>query len=287
MMHTIRNRCCALIAAALAATPPTVLAAQTPQYTSPAGITYYSQRDTGAVARAESALATDPRNVDRILQLGLAQAAVRQYREAIGTYTRGLAIAPDHPLLYRYRGHRYISVRRLDSALADLGHGNRLDATNYDIWYHLGVARYVIGDFAGAADAFAHCPRLAPNDNELAGATDWLWMSLRRAGRAREAQMALGALRDSLRITSATAYMQRLRLYRGLIGPEAVLTPADTSDIQVATLSYGVGNWYLLRGDTAQAREYFERSIRSGGWPAFGFIAAEAELRNLAPKDRR
>jgi hypothetical protein len=33
--------------------------------------------------------------------------------------------------------------------------------------------------------------------------------------------------------------------------------------------------------DKAQARKWFERSIQSGGWPAFGFIVSEAELRRL------
>jgi hypothetical protein len=77
------------------------------------------------------------------------------------------------------------------------------------------------------------------------------------------------------------AYARRLELYRGQIGPDQVLTPADTEAIQVATLSYGLGNWYLVRGDTANARTWFERSVRSGGWPAFGFIVSEAELRRL------
>jgi len=49
----------------------------------------------------------------------------------------------------------------------------------------------------------------------------------------------------------------------------------------VATLSYGMGNWYLVRGDTARARASFERSVASGGWPAFGFIMSEVELRRL------
>jgi hypothetical protein len=44
-----------------------------------------------------------------------------------------------------------------------------------------------------------------------------------------------------------------------------VLTPVDTDDVQVATLAYGLGNWYLLRGDTPQARKSFERSIQWGG----------------------
>jgi hypothetical protein len=62
-----------------------------------------------------------------------------------------------------------------------------------------------------------------------------------------------------------------------------VITPADTEEVQVATLAFGVGNWHLIRGDTAQARVWFERSVRaSGGWPGFGFILSEVELRRLA-----
>jgi hypothetical protein len=84
---------------------------------------------------------------------------------------------------------------------------------------------------------------------------------------------------DSLPV--ANAYARRLRLYRGQIPLDSVLTPADTGDIDVATLSYGVGNWLLVRGDTTRAREWFQRSVRSGGWPAFGFIMSEIELRRL------
>ncbi|MBI1809990.1 MAG: alpha/beta hydrolase, partial [Gemmatimonadetes bacterium] len=47
----------------------TPLRAPTVQYRSPAGIAYRSQRDTGAVARAEHALALDPKNVDKIIAL--------------------------------------------------------------------------------------------------------------------------------------------------------------------------------------------------------------------------
>lgn len=84
---------------------------------------------------------------------------------------------------------------------------------------------------------------------------------------------------DSLATTNA--YRQRLRLYRGEIGPDDVLTPGDTNAIGIATLSYGVGNWYLARGDTARAIESFDRAVKSGGWPGFGFLLAERELRRL------
>src|SRR4029079_5297137 len=103
-----------------------------------------------------------------------------------------------------------------------------------------------------------------------------------RAGRGADAKAMLDR-RPETRITppAANAYTRRLQLYRGEIGPDAVLTAADSDDVQIATLAYGLGNWYLVRGDKAQARKWFERSIQSGGWPAFGFIVSEVELRRL------
>ena len=62
--------------------------AQSVQYRSPAGIEYRSQADTGPVARATAALNADPRNVQRIIALGVAQSGARQFREAIETFTR-------------------------------------------------------------------------------------------------------------------------------------------------------------------------------------------------------
>jgi tetratricopeptide (TPR) repeat protein len=253
--------------------------AQTVQYRSPAGVEYRSQVDTGAVARAQAALDADPRNIDRIIAVGVAQSGVRQFREAIETFTRGLAIAPDNAMLYRWRGHRYLSVREFDRALEDLMRGFTLDSLNYGVLYHLGIVRFVRGDFTGAADAFRRAQPLAPEAGELAGSTDWLWMSLSRAGRHDEAKAMLDRRPDSMKVTNA--YAQRLRLYRGEIGPDEVITAADTADVQAATLAFGVGNWYVVRGDTARARPWFERSIRSGGWPGFGFIVSEVELRRL------
>jgi tetratricopeptide (TPR) repeat protein len=249
------------------------------QYRSPAGVEYRSLADTDAVKNARAALEADPKNVARIIDLGVAQSGARQFREAIATFTRGLEIEPKNALLLRWRGHRYLSVREFDRAYEDLTRGGTIDSTIYGIWYHLGVIQYLRGDFADAAASFAKAQPIAPDAGELAGSTDWLWMSLSRAGRAAEAKAMLDRRPDSKPVTNA--YSKRLQLYRGEIGPDAVVTAADTDDVQVATLAYGLGNWYLVRGDKAEARKWFERSVQSGGWPAFGFIVSEAELRRL------
>src|SRR2546425_7360535 len=218
-----------LVAAAVAATAPADAGAESVQYRSAAGVEYRAQRDTGPIARAESALAADPRSVERIIQLGIAQSGARQFREAIQTFTRGLAIAPTDAMLYRWRGHRYLSVREFDRALDDLTRGSRLDSTNYGIWYHLGIVRYARGDFAAAAEAFARAQRRPPDAAELAGATDWLWMSLSRAGRAAEAHALLDRRPASPAV--ANAHPERLRPYRGQIGPPDLLPAARTRDV--------------------------------------------------------
>jgi tetratricopeptide (TPR) repeat protein len=273
------------IAAAIITLAPTLDAgqdgAQPVQYRSAAGVEYRSLPDSDAVRTARAALEADPKSIPRIIDLGVAQSGARQFREAIATFTRGLEIEPANALLLRWRGHRYLSVREFDRALADLTRGAALDSTIYGIWYHLGVVQYVRGEFAEAAASFAKAQPIAPDAGELAGSTDWLWMSLSRAGRGAEAKAMLDRRPDSKPVTNA--YTRRLQLYRGEIGPEAVVTSADTDDVQVATLAYGLGNWYLVRGDHAQARKWFERSIQSGGWPAFGFIMSEVELRRVKP----
>ena len=267
---------------ALAAATPAV--AQSVQYRSPAGVEYRAQNDTGPIARAQAALDADPRNPTKFIALAVAQSGFRQFREAIETLTRGLAIAPNDAMLLRWRGHRYISVREFAKARADLTRGYAIDSTNYGILYHFGVLRFIEGDFAGAAEMFTRSQPRAPDGGERAGSTDWLWMSLSRAGRGAEAAAMLARHPDSLPTTPGYAYVTRLKLYRAEVTPETMFSPGDTTDVQVATLNFGLGDWYMVKGDTAKAKAAFERSVASGGWPGFGFIASEAELKRMGKK---
>ena len=93
----------------------------------------------------------------------------------------------------------------------------RIDSTIYGIWYHLGIVQYVRGEFAAAAASFAKAQPIAPDPGELAGSTDWLWMSLSRAGRGAEAKAMLDRRPDITR----TAHHQRLH------APPAALSRRD------------------------------------------------------------
>src|SRR6266545_2091194 len=120
-------------------------------------------------AEARTAAAARPDDVEAQIWLGRRAAYLGHIREAVDVFTRALARWPDDPRLLRHRGHRYITLRRFDLAVADLERASRLAARRPDeaepdeirsqapgdtlrsnIWYHLGVAHYLAGEFAPA-----------------------------------------------------------------------------------------------------------------------------------------
>ena len=141
----------------------------------------------------------------------MAQSGVRQFRKVIATLSAGLARTPDDPMLLRWRGRRYITVRECAKSRAELARGLAIDSTNYGILFHFGVLHFLEGDFDGAAALFARAQPRAPDGGELAGSTDWLWMSLSGAGRRDVAASMLARRPDTLPAPPGYAYVARLR----------------------------------------------------------------------------
>lgn len=70
-------------------------------------------------------------------------------------------------------------------------------------------------------------------------------------------------------------------MYKGLESATALLDLEHSSDLDIATLGYGLGNRYLYNGNENKACEVFERVTNGPYWPAFGFIVAEVDLAPL------
>jgi hypothetical protein len=117
------------------------------------------------------------------------------------------------------------------------------------------------------------------NDDMLVATSDWLYMTLRRVKRDAEVRQVLEPIREQMDVLENGAYHARLLMYKGLRTPESVLNLNTADDIQIATQGYGVGNWYLVNGDRAKAKEVFDRVLARKAWTAFGFIAAEADMK--------
>ena len=48
-----------------------------------------------------------------------------------------------------------------------------------------------------------------------------------------------------------------------------------------ASLGFGIGNWFLYNGEKEKAEKIFRQITSGNQWASFGFIAAEAELKNF------
>jgi len=109
-------------------------------------------------------------------------------------------------------------------------------------------------------------------------------MTYRRQGKTEEATKLLEKITPDMTIVENDSYYKRLKLYQGVLPVDSVLNVNSTNsdvDLALATQGYGVGNWYLYNGDTAQAISVFERVVGGKHFSAFGFIAAEADLARL------
>jgi hypothetical protein len=113
---------------------------------------------------------------------------------------------------------------------------------------------------------------------------DWYYMTLVKLGRKGEALRLLESVNEEMTIIENDAYFKRILIYQGKLSPESLLNvESDTADqsLQYVTQGYGLGNFYLAKGDTVMAKTVFENVLRSGNWSAFGYIASEMELSKL------
>lgn len=254
------------------------------------------------LAEARAAADREPNNPDALIWVGRRLAYLGRYREAVDAFTAGMAQFPADARFYRHRGHRYITLRQFDLAIRDLERAAELIAGRPDevepdgqpnarniptstlqsnIWYHLGLAYYLRSDFTNALRAYQAGLKVSLNPDMLVATTNWLYLTLRRLHRPAEALAALRPITPHMDIIENGSYHRLLLLYQGQLPPDSVLhlTPTGEPSLQDVTTAYGVGNWHLVNGRSAEAQPIFRAVVGAKSqWAAFGYIAAEAEL---------
>jgi tetratricopeptide (TPR) repeat protein len=256
---------------------------------------------TERYAEAEDALVAAPEDADALIWMGRRTAYLGQYRAALDIYAHAMTLHPDDARIYRHRGHRYLSVREPDNAIADFeraveliegqpdqveldGLPNRLNiptsTLHFNIWYHLALGHYFKGDFEEALEAQRACLAVSVHPDSVVATSYWLYMTLRRLGLDTEAAEVLEGITADMEIIESTSYLDLLLLFKGertledLVGP-----PGDEPSLQSTTTAYGLGVWHMLNGRADEARETWERMRTARNqWAAFGYIAAESEL---------
>ncbi len=261
-------------------------------------------RQEGLLAAARERLDEAPGDPESWIWVGRRTAYLGRYREAIELYGRAIERFPEDARLYRHRGHRFLTTRRLDRAIEDLTRAARLTDGKVDevepdglpnalgiptstlqtnIWYHLGLAHYLAGDFESALAAYRECLALSGNPDMRVATSYWLYLTLERLGRADEAGSVIAAIAPELEVIENHDYHRLLLTYRGLADAHELWEEAarDPASVGYPTVGYGVGAYHLIHDRPEKAREWFERVLASPAWAAFGYLAAEAELARL------
>ena len=246
-------------------------------------------------------LKKDPKSADNVIWVGRRTAYLGRYKDAIQIYSDGIKQFPSDARLYRHRGHRFITLRCFDAAIADFEKAAKLikgrpdeiepdglpNARNIptstlqsNIWYHLGLAYYLKGDFQRALKAYREAEQVSTNADMLVATTHWLYMTLRRLDREDEANKTVAAIRDDLDLIENADYYKMIAVYKGKLKAGDLWNEisSNADNLSNATLGYGLGNWFLYNGQAAEAEKVFRRVTAGNQWSSFGYIAAEPEI---------
>ena len=221
------------------------------------------------------------------------------YAEALEWYAGALGTFPDSYRLRRHMGHRLLTVRRIEEARDVLEEARRLAAdapnliepdgapgplgaprstTHGNIDYHLALARYLSGDFEGAAEAWTAClERWAMNADSRVAAQHWLVMCALQRGDLTAARNLAARPIDEGDVIENHAYLDLVRMYRGDATPDDLLA-AEPS----AAATYGAARWLIANDESERGRALLEDLTEGIGWASFGVLAAEADLARAA-----
>lgn len=254
--------------------------------------------------QAFKAYAEDP-SLENLIWIGRREAYLGRHDLAIRTFSKAFNEFPQSYEALRHRGHRFISIRKFDQAIVDLkkaaelmegeplqieqdGMPNRLNIplsnVQFNVWYHLGLAYYLQRDWENAISAYEKCMEVSDNDDLIVATLDWYYMALMKLGRTEEAKAIIHPVNKNMEIIENDAYFKRILMYKGELRPEALLSiGAGDGDqrLQYVTQGYGLGNYYLMQGDTNRAISIFQNVMDTGYWSAFGYIASEMELATI------
>jgi len=246
----------------------------------------------------------DTSDAESLIWYGRRLAYLGRYMEAIDVFTLGMKTHPSDARFYRHRGHRYITVRCFDRAIKDLEYATRLIKNKPDqvepdglpnakniptstlhsnIWYHLGLAHYLKGDFVKASSAYRQGLKVSGNPDMYVATANWYYITLRVLHKDKKASRLIKKIDSSMDSIENRDYLDLLMLYKedkSTDDARKLLTQSG-STLSNSTRGFGFGNFFLLKGDLTTAKQIFETVITGDQWASFGFMATESALIRL------
>lgn len=236
-----------------------------------------------AVLEVDEKLKADPNNPDLWMERGLALAGQKLMREAVEAYSKAISLDPFKGIYYRHRAHRHLSCWEFREACADFVVASRLIPKNWDVWYHLGLSHYLLGEYEEAAEAYKRCLEVNDNDGHMIALCNWYWHTLMRLGRPEEAEKVMENITEGMDyIPDEISYYYCCKIHKGWLNPDDFIERALNFAEDHCVMAYSLSNHYRMKGDVQKADELLSRMMESEDptiWAYFGYLAAVAETK--------
>ena len=243
-------------------------------------------------------------NSDNLIWIGRRHAYLGNYESAIKYFSQGISTYPLDARFYRHRGHRLITNRCFERAINDLkkaaslsnnkpneiepdGLPNALNIPTStlkgNIYYHLGLAYYFESQLKDAMLAFEKCIELSKNNDSFVAAANWLYIIYYQLNMINKANKLLTKIDNQMNLIENHSYLSILNLYKNSTSQfdieKKIFKEESLNNITVA---FGLGNFYLLKGETEKAYKIYNLITNSNQWSSFAYIGAEVMLKKLS-----
>jgi len=243
-------------------------------------------------------------NSDNLIWIGRRHAYLGNYESAIKYFSQGISTYPLDARFYRHRGHRLITNRCFERAINDLkkaaslsnnkpneiepdGLPNALNIPTStlkgNIYYHLGLAYYFESRLKEAMLAFEKCIELSKNNDSFVAAANWLYIIYYQLNKINKADKLLTKIDNQMNLIENHSYLSILNFYKNSTSQfdieKKIFKEESLNNITVA---FGLGNFYLLKGETEKAYKIYNLITNSDQWSSFAYIGAEVMLKKLS-----
>jgi lipoprotein NlpI len=222
---------------------------------------------------------------DAYCERSVSHYTLEQTDEALRDVNEALRLAPNSPIAFSCRAETYFQRGEFDKSIADYSKAIALGATNAEYFRARGACEYFLGRLDDAAADFAKADAAADKEAVMYVDLWWTW-TLQRLGKP---------LPETLTKRAAEAHgdwpRPALAMLAGNITPDEMLATigAKSGDDRQMALAEGyfyVGEHYLTVGDTAKARDFFEKTRQLGVIIFYENKAAELELKRLVEANK-
>lgn len=226
------------------------------------------------------------------------------FMESTGLYSVGTKKWPDNPQFYRFRGHRFALLRRLDLAIEDFlkaveliegkedipevyASGKSPDklgvsSFNWNVYYHQGFTYFAALRHEEAAEAYYKCMETIDVFESEVSTSHWLYMVLLRLDQKEEAEKLLEKIEPEMDLVEVGAYYDTLLMYKGYTTPDELLDKYRAKGgASFMVPAQAIANMYLANSESEKAVELYKELRERGNWTGGVHLIAEAELKAL------